>query len=106
MQYIREHGTKRFTKNSREEGCFHVIGGMKALANSPILMIAEGYATAATLSEAVGFPTVAAFDSGNLVSVAKALHEKYPEKQIIIAGDDDKHLELTHGINPGRSKAE
>jgi putative DNA primase/helicase len=34
------------------------------------------------------------------------LHEKYPEKQIVIAGDDDKHLELTHGINPGRRKVE
>jgi putative DNA primase/helicase len=54
----------------------------------------------------LGFTTVAAFDSRNLVSVAKALHEKYPEKQIVIAGDDDKHLELTHGINPGRTKAE
>jgi putative DNA primase/helicase len=54
----------------------------------------------------LGFATVAAFDSGNLLSVAKALHEKYPEKQIVIAGDDDKHLELTHEVNPGRSKAQ
>jgi phage/plasmid primase-like uncharacterized protein len=61
---------------------------------------------AATLSQTVGFATVAAFDSGNLVSVANAIHEKYPEKQIVIAGDDDRHLELTHRINPGRSKAE
>jgi putative DNA primase/helicase len=36
----------------------------------------------------------------------RTLHEKYPEKPIVIAGDDDKHLDLTHGINPGRSKAE
>jgi putative DNA primase/helicase len=69
-------------------------------------VISEGCATAATLSQILGFATVAAFDSGNLVSVAKALHKKYREKQIVIAGDDDKHLELTHGINPGRSKAE
>jgi putative DNA primase/helicase len=55
-------------------------------------VIAEGYATAATLSQILRFATVAAFDSGNLVSVAKALHEKYPEKQIVIAGDDDRHL--------------
>jgi putative DNA primase/helicase len=54
----------------------------------------------------LGFATVAAFDSGNLVPVAKTLHAKYPEKPIVIAGDDDRHLELTHGINPGRSKAE
>jgi phage/plasmid primase-like uncharacterized protein len=106
IQYIREDGTKRFAKNSRKEGCFHVIGGIEALIKSPILVIAEGYATAATLSQTLGFAAVAAFDSGNLVSVAKALHAKYPEKRIIIAGDDDRHLELTHGINPGRSKAE
>jgi putative DNA primase/helicase len=49
---------------------------------------------------------VAAFDSGNLVPVAKALHEKYPDKPMVIAGDDDKHLEATQGVNPGRSKAE
>jgi putative DNA primase/helicase len=106
MQYIREDGTKRFAKNSRKEGCFHVVGGIRALVKSPVLVISEGYATAATLSQTLGFATVAAFDSGNLVSVAKALHAKYPQKQIVIAGDDDKHLELTHGINPGRSKAE
>jgi putative DNA primase/helicase len=106
MQYIREDGTKRFAKNSRKDGCFHVVGGIKALVISPVLVIAEGYATAATLSQTLGFATVAAFDSGNLGPVAKALHAKYPDKQIIIAGDDDKHLELTHGVNPGRSKAE
>jgi putative DNA primase/helicase len=106
IQYIREDGTKRFAKNSRKEGCFHVVGGIDALVKSPLLVISEGYATAATLSQTLGFATVAAFDSGNLVPVAKTLHAKYPEKQIIIAGDDDKHLELTHGINPGRSKAE
>ena len=58
------------------------------------------------MSQSLGFATVAAFDSGNLIHVAKALHEKFPDKPIIIAGDDDKHLAATHGINPGRSKAE
>jgi len=106
MQYIQEDGTKRFAKDSRKEGCFHVIGGMDALAKAPALVIGEGYATAGSLSQSLGFATVAAFDSGNLVHVAKALHEKFPNKPIIIAGDDDKHLEATQGVNPGRSKAE
>jgi putative DNA primase/helicase len=106
MQYIREDGSKRFAKNSRKEVCFHVIGGLDALAKAPVLVIGEGYATAGSLSQTLGFATVAAFDSGNLVPVAKALHEKYPDKPIVIAGDDDKHLEATQGVNPGRSKAE
>ena len=106
MQYIQEDGTKRFAKDSRKEGCFHAVGGLDALAKAPALVIGEGYATAGSLSQTLGFATVAAFDSGNLVQVAKALHEKFPDKPIIIAGDDDKHLEATQGVNPGRSKAE
>jgi hypothetical protein len=46
-------------------------------------------------------PAVAAFDSGNLLAVATALHERWPDKGIMIAGDDDHKLEN----NPGRVKA-
>lgn len=106
VQYIAEDGTKRFAKDSKKEGCFHVLGGLEKLANSPVIVIAEGYATAATIKEACELPAVvSAFDSGNLKSVAKALHEKYPHLPIIMAGDDDKHLELSKGINPGKEKA-
>lgn len=117
MQYIQEDGIKRFAKESRKEGCFHIIGasngaaGLDALAKAPAIVIGEGYATASSVSDALTtsderFPTVAAFDSGNLVYVAKALHEKYPEKPIIITGDDDKAQEAKDGRNPGRRKGE
>lgn len=106
VQYIAEDGTKRFAKDSKKEGCFHVLGGMNKLFDAPVIVIAEGYATAATIKEACGLPVVvSAFDSGNLKSVAKALHEKYPYTPVMIASDDDKHLELTQGINPGKEKA-
>jgi len=106
MQYIQEDGTKRFAKDSKKEGCFHPVGGMDALACAPVLVIAEGYATAASLAEGLGHATVAAFDSGNLPHVARVLHDKYPNKAIVIAGDDDKAQELARGYNPGRVKAE
>ena len=106
MQYIKEDGTKRFAKNSRKEGCFHVLGGLNALAAAPALVIAEGYATAASISQELGFATISAFDAGNLVPVARALREHFPDKPIFIMGDDDKHLELTQGINPGKIKAQ
>lgn len=106
VQYISEDGTKRFAKDSKKEGCFHVLGSMEKLADAPVIIIAEGYATAATIKEATELPAVvSAFDSGNLKAVAKALHEKYPQKPIIIAADDDKHLELSQAINPGKEKA-
>ncbi|SDY94102.1 Antirestriction protein ArdC [Nitrosomonas halophila] len=106
MQYIQEDGTKRFAKDSKKEGCFHPVGGMDALAAAPALVISEGYATAAQVSEAIGHATVTAFDSGNLEAVAKALHAKFPDKPVIIAGDDDRHKVMTHGSNSGREKAE
>lgn len=105
-QYIQEDGTKRFAKDSRKDGCFHAVGGIDAVAAAPVLVIAEGYATAASVAEALGHATVAAFDSGNLTAVAKALNEKYPDKPVIIAGDDDAALALTHGVNAGRVKAQ
>ncbi|MES3021665.1 MAG: zincin-like metallopeptidase domain-containing protein [Pseudomonadota bacterium] len=106
MQYIQEDGTKRFAIESRKEGCFHVVGGMDELAKAPALVIGEGYATAASLKQSLGYATVSAFDAGNLATVAQALHQKFPDKPIVIAGDDDRHLELAQGVNPGRAKAE
>lgn len=105
MQYIKEDGSKRFAKNSRKEGCFHALGGLNAIADAPVLVIAEGYATAASISQELGFAAISAFDAGNLEPVARALHEQFPDKPIIIMGDDDKYLEQTQNVNPGKTKA-
>jgi hypothetical protein len=75
--------------------------GLQKLAVSPVIAIAEGYATAATVAKYGDVPAVAAFDSGNLLAVATALHDRFPDKRIMIAGDDDHKLEN----NPGRVKA-
>lgn len=81
------------------------MGGIDKLADVPVIVIAEGYATAATIKEATELAAVvSAFDAGNLKAVAKALHEQYPHTPIIVAADDDKHLELTQGINLGKEK--
>lgn len=106
MQYISEDGTKRFAKDSGKSGCFHVVGGLPALEAAPALVIAEGYATACTLARDLGFAAVCALDSGNLPLVAKLLHQRYPDKPVIVAGDDDHQLEATLHVNPGRVKAE
>lgn len=105
MQYVSPEGTKRFAKGGKKEACFHVVGGNEQLQSAPAIIVGEGYATAATIAEGVGFATVAAFDSGNLAAVAVALHERYPEKPIIIAGDDDLATLKKEGRNPGAEKA-
>jgi putative DNA primase/helicase len=108
VQYIKEDGTKRFAKDSQKHRCFHVVGaataaeGLQKLAVSPVIAIAEGYATAATVAKYGNVPAVAAFDSGNLLAVATALHDRFPDKRIMIAGDDDHRLEN----NPAGEKLE
>ena len=103
---------KRFPRGSSKTGCFHPIDGdmsMDKLDGARTIIIAEGFATAASIYQAGGLngdaAVVAAFDAGNLKPVAEALHAKYPDKPIIIAGDDDVATKLTQGVNPGREKA-
>jgi hypothetical protein len=95
VQTIQENGIKRFAVGDAKQDMFHVVGGqgLDALEKTPAIVIGEGYAT------------VAAFDSGNLPNVAKQLREKFPDKLFVIAGDNDVHLELTEGKNPGKEKA-
>ena len=109
VQTIQPSGAKLFAAGSKKENNFHVVGGegqgLTALDAVTVIVIAEGYATADTLSQALNYPVIAAFDSGNLPKVAQDLHYKYPHKPIVIAGDDDHHLESTNGKNPGKEKA-
>ncbi|MDL1878659.1 toprim domain-containing protein, partial [Cytophagia bacterium CHB2] len=109
VQTIQPGGAKFFATGSKKESNFYVVDGnnqgVVALDAAPAIVIAEGYATADTLSKTLGYPVVAAFDSGNLPKVAQALHEKYPHKSIIIAGDDDSIQESMNGKNPGKEKA-
>lgn len=107
VQSIQENGMKRFVNGGVKTDMFHVVGGLglEALAAAPAIVVGEGYATADTLSQSLGYATVAAFDSGNLPHVAKKLREHFPNKVMIIAGDNDAHLELTEGTNCGKTKA-
>ncbi|MDD2661657.1 MAG: zincin-like metallopeptidase domain-containing protein, partial [Methylococcales bacterium] len=107
VQSIQQNGSKCYVKDSNKSGSFHVVGGMDALADAPAIVINEGYATGDSLSQALGFTTVTAFDSNNLKAVAEAMHERFPDKPIIIAGDDDLNQELISPTknNPGKIKA-
>jgi antirestriction protein ArdC/phage/plasmid primase-like uncharacterized protein len=103
-QSIDAEGNKSFPKGSRKYGGHHVIG---ELGSNESLLFAEGYATAATLHELTGLPVVVTFDSGNLPTVAEAYREKYPEKTLIIAGDNDhtKPLEKNVGLQKAEEAA-
>lgn len=71
---------------SRAADCFFAIRGTPG---SSLIGIAEGFATAASVHEATGFPVAVAFDCGNLLPVAGALRKRYPGARIILCADDD-----------------
>jgi len=98
------YGTdKLFIKGGRKSGLWHWCGEP---AGADVLLIAEGYATAASLHQATGRPVAVAFDAGNLASVARALHTAYPAALLVLCGDDDQATEARTGTNTGRVKAE
>lgn len=96
---------KLFLKGGRKSGLWHMLGTVPAGADA-LILLAEGYATAASLHEAMGLPVAVAFDAGNLAKVAKALHHLWPQALIVVCGDDDQATEARTGVNGGRVGAE
>lgn len=84
-----------------KKGHFHLIGG----APDSILFIAEGYATAASVHQAINHPVAVAFDAGNLMPVAQALHKQYPRARIVICADDDYRTEGNPGVKHAEAAA-
>ena len=97
LQTITLHGDKRFHPGGRVKGCYHAIGGKP----DGVLVIAEGYATGASIHEATGWSVAVSFNAGNIEPVAVALHKAYPALMLFIASDDDH---LSPG-NPGLTAA-
>lgn len=62
---------------------YHVIRG----TNTGPLYIVEGYATGLSVYEATGASVVVAFSSGKLPAVAAVMRDRFPDREIIIAGD-------------------
>lgn len=94
---------KLFQKGGRKSGLWHLLGQPEGAA---VVLVAEGYATAASLHEATGLPVAVAFDAGNLAHVAKALHQQHPGALLVVCGDDDRATEARTGTNTGRVKAQ
>ncbi|SCZ84790.1 toprim domain-containing protein [Nitrosomonas mobilis] len=89
LQFIRPDGQKRFLAGGKKQGNFYAIEDGSKSTVSP-LVIAEGFATAASVHEYTGYTVLVAFDSGNLIHVARAIQWAAVGRKIIIAGDNDE----------------
>ncbi|MNJ15217.1 DNA primase TraC [compost metagenome] len=98
LQRIARDGSKRFLYGGRIKGAYSTLG---RISHGTAVCICEGWATGATLHQDGGYTVACAMNAGNLKAVATALRSRYPDVEIIIAGDDDRN---TDG-NPGRAAA-
>ena len=95
LESIYPDGGKRFLRGGRKAGCFHVLGEVEDRC-----AIAEGYASAASIFEAAGWPCACAFDAGNLPAVALALRQLHPAADLVVFADNDPA-----GITKGKEAA-
>jgi putative DNA primase/helicase len=100
---------KLFVRGARKSGTFHLIsrdpGGLLGPEGASWLLLAEGYATAATIHEATRRPVAVGFDAGNLAHVVRAIRGRWPWVRVAVCGDDDAETAVRTGKNPGRLKA-
>lgn len=81
MQSIDDAGEKLYHGSVKGAACLLGRAG-------PVMLVCEGYATGASLHEALGLPVLVAGDTGNLEAVARAW--KADGRCLIIAADNDQ----------------
>nr|WP_246118679.1 toprim domain-containing protein [Azomonas agilis] len=98
LQFIQPDGCKRFLSGGQVKGCYSPLGQIQA--HKP-MYLCEGRITGHALHQHTQCPVACAMNAGNLLPAGQHLKAKYPDLELVIAGDDDR---LTEG-NPGRTKA-
>lgn len=99
LQYIGSDGGKRFMPDGRTKGCYIAC---TEIADQSLILLCEGFATGRTLATAYPDAMVmAAHSCHNLTPVAELIRQRWPDRQLIICGDDDR----ANPNNPGRNAA-
>lgn len=90
VQIIAPDSEKLFLKGGLVSGAYFTIGS-PAMFIAGVILICEGYATGATVFDAISYslPVIVAFNANNLIPVAQSIRAQYPDHRIIIVADDD-----------------
>jgi hypothetical protein len=87
LQFIDGAGAKLFLPGGAVKGGSYTIGD---LTEATTILICEGFATGASLREAICLPVVVAFSASNLAPVAKHLRQQFPTPMLVIGSDNDR----------------
>ncbi|WP_052215198.1 toprim domain-containing protein [Belnapia sp. F-4-1] len=88
LQTIAPSGRKLFPKGGKVHGLHMLLGEVEP---GGVLLVAEGFATGATLHQATGHAVAVAFTKSNFVAVARAYGERLQGLRIAFGGDNDHH---------------
>jgi putative DNA primase/helicase len=99
LQFIFSDGTKRFLPGGRK--LFFLLGKLTGKPGE-VVLVAEGFATGATLHEATGHPVLVALDAGNMTPVVEEFQAAHPGVRLGICPDDDHHRTPNTGIEAGK----
>ena len=90
IEFISEAGGKYTLPEARAGGALWLPESLRKDLRGPELIgIAEGLATALSVSQVLGFPVVAARSCGNLKKAAQAVALHYPCARLMVLGDKD-----------------
>lgn len=102
VQSINQDGHKRFLSGGQVKGGYAVVGDAGQISGG--IVIAEGYATAASIHQATGKPVIVVFNAGNMVTVSERLAKNLPvDVPVMLAVDNDASQT---GIKKARQAAE
>ena len=103
LQFISGDGDKMFLRGGEiSGGWFPICTHTEPKDN---IIVCEGFATGCSIRYATGFPVVLAFNAKNMIQVAKALKNKYPQSRIILAADNDEGKDINVGISCAQQAA-
>lgn len=102
VQCINDDGSKRILTGSVLKESFHIIGD---LCLDKKLLLVEGYATGAFLHELTALSVCVCFAACNLVHVAQSLRLAFPSLMLVIAADNDRHLQRNEGLQSASKAA-
>lgn len=101
VQLIDESGRKTFLKGGRKKGLLWRPHGLSFDAGTEgAIGVAEGVATAMSVSLLYGVPCVAALDAGNLLPCAETLRRQFPGHALRFYADKD-----ASGVGEEKAKA-
>lgn len=105
VQKINAKGDKWFLRGGVVKNGYYPLA--KSSDDRSVIVIAEGFSTAATIREVLGCVVVCAFNAGNLENIAVIMRKKYADSQIVIAADNDRFTKNSEGKewNVGLEKA-